>query len=1001
PLFELFSADNLASIQRVDSTFVFRDYSNNFRARPDIFSVLLTCSLHDSDLAVMDQQRVTGPPTPAEEVLVPLSNNQTETHSRSGADCIFVSQTPEDESSGIHASAEVVDGDDTHAEDSTSDIDDASSDYVPTQMDAAEDSDDNISASRKKKATKEEVIPADIEELHENWSSWEAIYSNLRLKGEGATLKGREKENLIYSRRQLEDVLKQIPASDPLKKKYSEILGQSTSSSKSNAPKRKSTETRMGPIKKSRLTRTRQSRCSTSEITCNQQIIDFRAQGAKEGLEPKRLTSEVENMENALETFGEHSVAAKDGCWLVQGMKTPLYNYQFDGAGWALRRERSKRTPDNPKGGILADEMGCGKTITLLAVMIAKPAPKSYKVKANLLLVQSAQMAKQWLNQVKKHCSKRSLSASIYSRKSGLNASLDGNKVIIMTYSEVQRAWGRLGGASSKRKVKANDDSAEEDDEDSDDADEEQLLFTSTFHRLILDECQFIKNHTSATAKAVFQLKSRIQWLISATPAPNNLDEYFSYLKIFGLKNTETLGAFRKYWPKPKSGTDRINLEIGLEKFQLHRNHQTRIAGIPIFYDVPNSVSEERTVTMSTEERAIYDAMVAPVEREQRALAAKIRKQQMILDEQSLKALKEDVVRTSKGVEAKILHFHKLTAHPFLLETIMRNKDFSATQIMEIRELMKRFEGSARTLLDQAEGVFAKVEPSGYGRSPSMDSQSLVSSSTSHDGHEEIGMHAHIGIEKRTRKRGDDFNGYQPRGMSSFWLAESDRSHPKVPLVQSSKTRAVLDIIDCWQDDGPDDKIIIFTQWVMMGKILGRCLQDKGIEFLYYFGDMSDLERNKSLETFEANKNIKVIIMGFKCASQGLDMYYANRVILVDPWWNDDGEEQGFARVKRKVQKKATFFIRLMAEDSIDMRVAEIKKSKREMTQRLRKEDDPSRRLEIEMEYVLKTCKLKISTKSSETGPVEGPEQNASSQRGTVHPHVTNDEEEATSTAAE
>lgn len=173
--------------------------------------------------------------------------------------------------------------------------------------------------------------------------------------------------------------------------------------------------------------------------------------------------------------------------------------------------------------------------------------------------------------------------------------------------------------------------------------------------------------------------------------------------------------------------------------------------------------------------------------------------------------------------------------------------------------------------------------------------------------------------EKRIRKRGDDFNGYQPRGMASVWLATSDQDHVRVPLTQSSKTRAVLEAIECWQKDAPDDKIIVFTQWVMMGKILGRSFEDKGIQFVYYFGEMSDAERSKNLQTFETDSEVKVIIMGFRCGGQGLDMYYANRVILVDPWWNDDGEAQGFARVKRKIQKKETFFLRIMAKDTIDM----------------------------------------------------------------------------------
>lgn len=104
-----------------------------------------------------------------------------------------------------------------------------------------------------------------------------------------------------------------------------------------------------------------------------------------------------------------------------------------------------------------------------------------------------------------------------------------------------------------------------------------------------------------------------------------------------------------------------------------------------------------------------------------------------------------------------------------------------------------------------------------------------------------------------------------------------------------------------------------------MGKILGRSFEDKGIQFVYYFGEMSDVERTKNLQTFATDPDVKVIIMGFRCGGQGLDMYYANRVILVDPWWNDDGEAQSFARVKRKIQKKKTYCLRLMAKNSIDM----------------------------------------------------------------------------------
>lgn len=53
------------------------------------------------------------------------------------------------------------------------------------------------------------------------------------------------------------------------------------------------------------------------------------------------------------------------------------------------------------------------------------------------------------------------------------------------------------------------------------------------------------------------------------------------------------------------------------------------------------------------------------------------------------------------------------------------------------------------------------------------------------------------------------------------------------------------------------------------------------------------------------------------------------------------------------------------------------------MTQRLRKEDDPLKRCEIEVEFVLKACDLGLTSKA-ETEPIKDSEQNANNKQGTV-----------------
>lgn len=45
-----------------------------------------------------------------------------------------------------------------------------------------------------------------------------------------------------------------------------------------------------------------------------------------------------------------------------------------------------------------------------------------------------------------------------------------------------------------------------------------------------------------------------------------------------------------------------------------------------------------------------------------------------------------------------------------------------------------------------------------------------------------------------------------------------------------------------------------------MGKIVGRLLEDRGIPFLYHFGDMKASEREKNLRDFESKDKVKVIV---------------------------------------------------------------------------------------------------------------------------------------------
>lgn len=67
-----------------------------------------------------------------------------------------------------------------------------------------------------------------------------------------------------------------------------------------------------------------------------------------------------------------------------------------------------------------------------------------------------------------------------------------------------------------------------------------------------------------------------------------------------------------------------------------------------------------------------------------------------------------------------------------------------------------------------------------------------------------------------------------------------------------------------------------------------------------------------------------------KSGGQCLNLTVANRVIIIDPWWNKTAEQQAFGRVTRMGQLKATHLVTLKTEDETDTRIHNLKMKKAE-----------------------------------------------------------------------
>jgi hypothetical protein len=140
------------------------------------------------------------------------------------------------------------------------------------------------------------------------------------------------------------------------------------------------------------------------------------------------------------------------------------------------------------------------------------------------------------------------------------------------------------------------------------------------------------------------------------------------------------------------------------------------------------------------------------------------------------------------------------------------------------------------------------------------------------------------------------------------------------------------------------------VQFRLLARIIGRICELEKWGFLYLTGDASLDHRNRVVKKFRKDGDIRVLIAGLKCGGIGLNLYWANRCISLDLWWNHAVEQQAFGRIFRIGQAKETYMTRVVVRNTVDMRLLAIQMNKLKMCERAmqdgEKKDKPALDLE-------------------------------------------------------
>ena len=185
-----------------------------------------------------------------------------------------------------------------------------------------------------------------------------------------------------------------------------------------------------------------------------------------------------------------------------------LYPHQLKGLEFMKERER------NGTGGILADDVGLGKTIQAIALLYTRPentlivcppgvAPQ-WMEKLNVLLPDEQFEITPYYNQkVKKHTDIRKITQKCEDE--------DRTLVVITTHGQIA--------------LNSN-----------------TVLQAEVWDRLIVDEAHFLRNSSTKLFLNCKRLHAINNWMLTATPVQNNANDLYSLLYIVcGLKGKTTL----------------------------------------------------------------------------------------------------------------------------------------------------------------------------------------------------------------------------------------------------------------------------------------------------------------------------------------------------------------------------------------------------------------------------------------------------------------------------
>ena len=148
----------------------------------------------------------------------------------------------------------------------------------------------------------------------------------------------------------------------------------------------------------------------------------------------------------------------------------------------------------------------------------------------------------------------------------------------------------------------------------------------------------------------------------------------------------------------------------------------------------------------------------------------------------------------------------------------------------------------------------------------------------------------------------------------------------------TAKQEKLLELLGEMREN--DHRALVFSQFTDHLDMIRKSLETAGIDYEYLDGSTPIKERTARVARFQSGVT-PVFLISLGAGGVGLNLTGADYVIHMDPWWNPAIEDQASDRAHRIGQTRPVTVYRLIIENSIEEKIIDLHRRKRDLADAL------------------------------------------------------------------